>query len=88
LRRRCSTFPSTIVEHGLQGQRDRAEDRGDAQHGWLHYLLYGGMIFFFSYFWVATQFQPQQIAEDLKKYGGYVPACVPASRPRTSSTLR
>ena len=26
--------------------------------GWLHYALYGGMIFFFSYFWVATQFQP------------------------------
>ena len=45
--------------------------------GWLHYLLYGGMIFFFSYFWVATQFQPQQIAEDLKKYGGYVPGVRP-----------
>ena len=25
------------------------------------------MIFFFSYFWVATQFQPQQIAEDLEE---------------------
>ncbi len=25
------------------------------------------MIFFFSYFWVATQFQPSQIADDLKK---------------------
>ena len=32
---------------------------------------------FFSYFWVATQFQPQQIAEDLKKYGGYVPGVRP-----------
>jgi preprotein translocase subunit SecY len=35
------------------------------------------MIFFFSYFWVATQFQPQQIAEDLKKYGGYIPGIRP-----------
>src|SRR5436190_952579 len=35
------------------------------------------MIFFFSYFWVATQFQPQQIADDLKKYGGYVPGVRP-----------
>jgi preprotein translocase subunit SecY len=35
------------------------------------------MIFFFSYFWVATQFQPQQIAEDLKKYGGYIPGVRP-----------
>jgi preprotein translocase subunit SecY len=35
------------------------------------------MIFFFSYFWVATQFQPQQIADDLKKYGGYIPGIRP-----------
>jgi len=35
------------------------------------------MIFFFSYFWVATQFQPSQIADDLKKYGGYIPGVRP-----------
>jgi preprotein translocase subunit SecY len=35
------------------------------------------MIFFFSYFWVATQFQPTQIADDLKKYGGYIPGVRP-----------
>jgi preprotein translocase subunit SecY len=45
--------------------------------GWIHYLFYGAMIFFFSYFWVATQFQPQQIADDLKKYGGYIPGVRP-----------
>jgi preprotein translocase subunit SecY len=35
------------------------------------------MILFFSYFWVATQFHPVQIADDLKKYGGYVPGIRP-----------
>lgn len=35
------------------------------------------MILFFSYFWVATQFNPIQIADDLKKYGGYVPGIRP-----------
>jgi preprotein translocase subunit SecY len=40
-------------------------------------LLYGTMILFFSYFWVATQFNPLQIADDLKKYGGYVPGIRP-----------
>ena len=45
--------------------------------GPVHYTIYAGMIFFFSYFWVATQFQPQQIAEDLKKYGGYIPGVRP-----------
>ena len=31
------------------------------------------MILFFSYFWVATQFNEIQIADDLKKNGGYIP---------------
>ena len=43
----------------------------------LYMLLYGIMILFFSYFWVATQFNPVQIADDLKKYGGYVPGVRP-----------
>src|SRR6266581_3689920 len=45
--------------------------------GWPHYLLIAAMIFFFSYFWVATQFQPSQIADDLKKHGGYIPGVRP-----------
>jgi len=45
--------------------------------GGLYYFLYALMIFFFSYFWVATTFQPGQIAEDLKKYGGYIPGVRP-----------
>lgn len=38
---------------------------------------FGLMILFFSYFWVATQFNPVQIADDLKKYGGYIPGIRP-----------
>lgn len=42
------------------------------------YLLFDGlMILFFSYFWVATQFNPMQIADDLKRNGGYVPGIRP-----------
>jgi preprotein translocase subunit SecY len=40
-------------------------------------FLYGVMILFFSYFWVATQFNETQIADDLKKYGGYIPGVRP-----------
>jgi preprotein translocase subunit SecY len=43
----------------------------------LHMVLYGVMILFFSYFWVATQFNEIQIADDLKKYGGYIPGVRP-----------
>jgi preprotein translocase subunit SecY len=45
----------------------------------LYMALYGLMILFFSYFWVATQFNEVQIADDLKKYGGYIPGVRPGS---------
>lgn len=41
------------------------------------YIISAGMIFFFSYFWVATMFQPSEIAENLKRSGGYVPGVRP-----------
>jgi preprotein translocase subunit SecY len=43
----------------------------------LYLTMYGLMILFFSYFWVATQFNEIQIADDLKKYGGYIPGVRP-----------
>ena len=43
----------------------------------VYLLLYGLMILFFSYFWVATQFNELQIADDMKKSGGYNPGVRP-----------
>lgn len=43
----------------------------------LYLALYAMMILFFSYFWVATQFNELQIADDLKKNGGYIPGVRP-----------
>ena len=42
-----------------------------------YYLIAGLMIFFFSYFWVATMFQPSEISENLKRSGGYIPGVRP-----------
>ena len=70
-------FPSQIVQMGFKNSPTAQYYASMLTDGWLHYSLYGLMIFFFSYFWVATQFQPQQIADDLKKYGGYIPGVRP-----------
>jgi len=43
----------------------------------LYMVGYAVLILFFSYFWVATQFNPLQIADDLKRNGGYVPGIRP-----------
>ncbi len=48
-----------------------------AEGAFWYLLLYSLMILFFSYFWVATQFNELQIADDLKKNGGYIPGVRP-----------
>src|SRR4051812_14957300 len=45
-------------------------------HGW-YYFFDTVLILFFSYFWVSVMFKPIQIADDLKKYGGYIPGVRP-----------
>src|SRR6476469_5543204 len=70
-------FPTTIVGMAFQNSRTARVISDALAHGWPHYVVLALMIFFFSYFWVATQFQPSQIADDLKKYGGYIPGVRP-----------
>jgi preprotein translocase subunit SecY len=70
-------FPSMIVGYAFPVSRTARMIAQALSNGWPHYAVLAGMIFFFSYFWVATQFQPAQIADDLKKYGGYIPGVRP-----------
>ncbi|MBV9008440.1 MAG: preprotein translocase subunit SecY [Verrucomicrobia bacterium] len=70
-------FPTTIVGFAFQNSRTAKQILDLISTGWMHYVLLAAMIFFFSYFWVATQFQPSQIADDLKKHGGYIPGVRP-----------
>lgn len=39
----------------------------------LYMVLFVGLIVFFTYFWTATQFKPDQIASDMKKNGAFIP---------------
>lgn len=43
-------------------------------------VLYVTMIFFFAYFYTAIVFNPVDIADNLKKYGGYVPGIRPGQK--------
>jgi preprotein translocase subunit SecY len=51
-----------------------------SEHGWLYLFLFALMILFFSYFWVATQFNELQVSDDLKKHGGYIPGVRPGNQ--------
>jgi preprotein translocase subunit SecY len=49
-------------------------------HGtFLYMLAYAGMIVFFSYFYTAIVFNPVETADNLKKYGGFVPGIRPGA---------
>ncbi|MDR1891022.1 MAG: preprotein translocase subunit SecY [Puniceicoccales bacterium] len=49
----------------------------------VYYVLYGLLILCFSYFWVSIMFRPVQIADDLKKNGGYIPGIKPGDATAT-----
>lgn len=73
-------FPSQMIGLAFPNSewaQNLAVVLGGGGSGIVYYTLTGLMIFFFSYFWVATMFQPNQIAEDLKKNGGYIPGVRP-----------
>jgi len=43
----------------------------------LYMVLYGIMILFFTYFYTAITFNPEEVAENMKKYGGFIPGIRP-----------
>jgi preprotein translocase subunit SecY len=45
----------------------------------LYMFLYAFMIIFFSYFYTAVVFNPEETADNLKKYGGFIPGIRPGS---------
>lgn len=50
------------------------------QHGFLYVLLFVVLIYFFCYFWTAIQFNPKDMAQNLKDYGSFIPGYRPGKR--------
>ncbi|WP_397416277.1 preprotein translocase subunit SecY [Phenylobacterium sp.] len=54
---------------------------GQLQHGQpLFMLLYGLLIVFFCFFYTSVVFNPEDTAENLRKYGGFLPGIRPGKR--------
>ena len=52
----------------------------------IYIITYSAMIIFFTYFYVAITFNPDEVADNMKKYGGFIPG-IRAGRP-TSEYLQ
>jgi preprotein translocase subunit SecY len=47
------------------------------QSSWVYMLIYFSLIIFFTYFYVGITFNPEERADDMKKYGGFIPGIRP-----------
>ena len=48
----------------------------------IYMVTYATLIIFFTYFYVAITFNPEEVADNMKKYGGFIPG-IRAGRPTT-----
>jgi len=76
-------FPGMIFE-GVAGRWNNsvisflADDFG--KHRYLYNLMYVMLIYFFAYFWTTVQFQPKEMAKNLRDYGSFIPGLRPGRR--------
>ena len=48
--------------------------------GWVYYTLYSILIIFFCYFYTAIVFNPTEVADNMKKHGGFIPGVRPGQQ--------
>jgi preprotein translocase subunit SecY len=84
-------LPLTVTQFAGQGVAGESA-LGDAvisinqylQHGSPIYMaLYGAGIIFFSFFYTAVVFNPEETADNLKRYGGFIPGIRPGKNTET-----
>ncbi len=72
-------FPATIasfVDHPWM----KAVSAQLAPGSLIYELIYVGFIFFFCYFYTAVTFNPTDVADNMRKYGGYIPGLRPGQK--------
>ncbi len=83
-------FPSLIIGW-LQGAFGGGSalvnflSRNFDMQGYLYIVVYVAMIYFFAYFWTTVQFQPKEMATQLRDNGSFIPGLRPG--PRTADYL-
>ncbi len=75
-------LPTTIAQFNAQNAPDwLTETVRLLNHGQpLYMLLYGVLIAFFAFFYTAVVFNPTETADNLKKYGGFIPGIRPGKK--------
>ncbi len=72
----CS-IPATICAFAGVGEGNWAYDHLWSSRSAMYAIIYFVLIFFFSWFYAAIQYNPVEIANNLKKNGGFIPGFRP-----------
>ncbi|MCK8816189.1 preprotein translocase subunit SecY [Natroniella sulfidigena] len=65
-------FPATIAQF-IQHDWAQAIARVLSPGSWLYTIIYAVLIIFFTYFYTAISFNPIEVADNMKKRGGFIP---------------
>lgn len=68
-------FPATIAQFGKNDTLQYLASLLGT--GWVHTTLYVGLIIFFTYFYTAVTFNPMDVADNIRKQGGFIPGIRP-----------
>ena len=73
------SFPALIATILPSGQQKWVNDHlvGNATTSWFYIAMFALLILFFSYFYTAIAFNPQQQADIIRKQGGFIPGIRP-----------
>ncbi len=72
-------FPTTITQF-VDHPYARAASDYLAPGTWMYTGLFVGLIIFFCYFYTAVTFNTSDVAENMKKFGGFIPGIRPGQR--------
>jgi preprotein translocase subunit SecY len=73
-------FPSTLALYWPNNEFIQAMAANLRFGTPIHSALYGGIIVFFAYFYTAIMFNPSDLADNMKKHGGFIPGIRPGKR--------
>ena len=71
------SVPATLYTFFSWNQESWVYKNIFASTGWIYVVIYGLLIFFFSWFYSTIQYDPTEISNNLKKNGGFIPGFRP-----------
>lgn len=72
--------PQTVAQFFPNSEIMATLNRAFDYESWIYWVIYGLMIVFFTYFYTAIAFNPVDVADNMKKQGGFIPGVRPGKK--------